>query len=69
VATFIYPSVQKPQFHEGHTVVLGLLVASWFLVLLNVLFCWKVNKDKANGKYEKYTGYADDRDPEFVMIL
>lgn len=31
VATFIYPSVQGPQFHKGHTVILGLLVASWFL--------------------------------------
>ena len=31
VATFIYPTAQKPQYHEGHTVVLGLLVASWFL--------------------------------------
>lgn len=31
VATFIYPNADKPQFHKGHTVVLGLLVAAWFL--------------------------------------
>jgi hypothetical protein len=31
VATFIYPNVQGPQFHKGHTVILGLLVAAWFL--------------------------------------
>lgn len=31
VATFIYPNRDKPQFHEGHTVVLGLLVMSWFM--------------------------------------
>jgi peptidoglycan/LPS O-acetylase OafA/YrhL len=31
VATFIYPNSDKPQYHKGHTVVLGLLVASWFL--------------------------------------
>lgn len=31
VATFIYPSKDKPQFHKGHTVVLGLLVFSWFM--------------------------------------
>jgi hypothetical protein len=31
VATFIYPTAEKPQFHRGHTVILGLLVASWFL--------------------------------------
>ncbi|KAH8588830.1 putative MFS transporter [Bisporella sp. PMI_857] len=69
VATFIYPSREKPQFHRGHTVVLGLLVSAWFLVLGNVLYCAKVNRDKKNGKYDKYIGYADDRDPEFKMIL
>ncbi|KUJ22905.1 putative MFS transporter [Mollisia scopiformis] len=31
VATFIYPNKDKPQYHKGHTVVLGLLVMSWFL--------------------------------------
>lgn len=31
VATFIYPNKDKPQYHKGHTVVLGLLVAAWFL--------------------------------------
>ena len=38
-------------------------------ILLNVLYCAKINRDKANGKYDKYIGYGDDRDPEFVMIL
>jgi hypothetical protein len=38
-------------------------------VLANVLYCAKINRDKANGKYEKYIGYADDRDPEFKKIL
>ncbi|TVY32013.1 putative transporter [Lachnellula subtilissima] len=69
VATFIYPSKDKPQFHKGHTVILGLLVFSWFTVALNVLNCWKVNRDKRNGKYDQYTGYADDRDPDFLMVL
>jgi len=31
VATFIYPRREKPQFHRGHRVVLGLLVSAWFL--------------------------------------
>lgn len=31
VATFIYPNKDKPQYHKGHTVILGLLVAAWFL--------------------------------------
>ncbi|PMD19601.1 putative MFS transporter [Hyaloscypha hepaticicola] len=69
VATFIYPNNDKPQYHSGHTIVLSLLVAAWFLVALNVLYCHKVNKDKANGKYNQYVGYADDRDPDFMMVL
>jgi len=69
VATFIYPNKDKPQFHKGHTVVLGLLVGAWVLVALNVLYCHKVNKDKAKGKYDQYVGYADDRDPDFMMVL
>jgi len=70
VATFIYPNNDKPQYHKGHTVILGLLVASWFLVLANVLYCAKVNRDKAKGKYAQYAGWGhDDRDPEFRLVL
>ncbi|KAI0394160.1 major facilitator superfamily domain-containing protein [Xylariaceae sp. FL0594] len=69
VAVFIYPKSDGPQYHRGHTIVLGLLTAGWFLVLANVLYCWKVNRDKAAGKYDKYTGYGDDRDPEFKFVL
>jgi len=28
---FIYPKEQAPKFYEGHTIILGLLVAAWFL--------------------------------------
>jgi len=31
VAAFIYPTKDKPGFHRGHTVVLGLLVFAWFM--------------------------------------
>lgn len=31
VAAFIYPKVDSPAFHKGHTVVLGLLVFAWFM--------------------------------------
>lgn len=31
VATFIYPKKQGPQYRQGHTVVLGLLVFAWFM--------------------------------------
>ncbi|KAL5321281.1 hypothetical protein ACEPPN_012096 [Leptodophora sp. 'Broadleaf-Isolate-01'] len=69
VATFIYPSKDKPQFHKGHTVVLSLLVFAWFMVFFNVMYCRKVNRDKRAGKYDQYVGYGDDRDPDFFMVL
>ncbi|KAI2641293.1 major facilitator superfamily domain-containing protein [Xylaria nigripes] len=69
VAVFIYPKAQGPQYHHGHTTVLGLLIAGWFLVLANVLYCWKVNRDKANGKYDQYREYNDDRNPSFKLVL
>ncbi|KAH8163148.1 hypothetical protein CIB48_g5100 [Xylaria polymorpha] len=69
VAVFIYPKREGPQYHRGHTVILSLLTAGWFLVLCNVVYCWKLNKDKAAGKHDKYIGFKDDRDPEFKFVL
>ncbi|CAG8244986.1 unnamed protein product [Penicillium olsonii] len=69
VATFNYPTRDGPLFHRGHTIILGLLVFAWFTILLNVLYCAKINRDKKNGKYAQYAGYADDRNPEFMMVL
>lgn len=31
VTVFVYPSTQSPQFHKGHTIILSLLVAGWFM--------------------------------------
>ncbi|KAI9849907.1 MAG: hypothetical protein M1837_000121 [Sclerophora amabilis] len=69
VATFIYPDAEGPQFYRGHSVVLGLIVFAWFMVLFNVLYCAKINRDKAKGLYNRYAGYGDDRDPDFKMVL
>lgn len=38
-------------------------------ILLNVLYCAKINRDKAKGKYDKYIGYGDDREPSFKLVL
>jgi hypothetical protein len=46
-----------------------LLALTVYRILLNVLYCAKINRDKAAGKFDKYIGYGDDRDPEFKMIL
>jgi len=29
----------------------------------------KINKDKAQGKYDKYISYGDDREPSFKLVL
>lgn len=31
VTVFVYPKDQGPQYHRGHTIILGLLVGGWFL--------------------------------------
>ena len=31
VATFNYPADEKPLYHKGHSIIMGLLIASWFL--------------------------------------
>ncbi|GAB7353004.1 hypothetical protein MBLNU459_g3565t2 [Dothideomycetes sp. NU459] len=69
VSAFTYQTKEKPQYHKSHTIILGLLVFAWFMVLFNILYCKKVNRDKASGKYDKFSGYADDREPNFRMIL
>jgi hypothetical protein len=33
------------------------------------MWCWKINRDKGNGKYAEFEGSGDDRDPNFKMVL
>jgi hypothetical protein len=37
--------------------------------LSNVLYCAKINRDKARGKYDEYSGCGDDREPAFKMVM
>ncbi|KAI1332371.1 MFS general substrate transporter [Xylariaceae sp. FL0255] len=69
VAVFSYPATDGPQYRQGHTIILSLLSVGWVLIFCNVLWCWKINKDKANGKYDQYIGYGDDREPSFKLVL
>ncbi|ENH71525.1 hypothetical protein FOXYS1_8899 [Fusarium oxysporum] len=69
VASFVYPQKDGPLYHRGHRVILGLLCYAWVAVLLNVLWCAKINRDKKNGKHNQYIGYGDDRDPEFKLVM
>lgn len=45
------------------------VIADLHRILLNVLYCAKINRDKRKGKYDQYAGYNDDRNPEFMMVL
>ncbi|KAL2197060.1 putative MFS transporter [Corynascus similis CBS 632.67] len=69
LSVFLYPNADGPVFYRGHTVILGLLTVGWFLILTSVLVCVKINRDKVEGKYSKYVGYGDDRDPSFKLVL
>ncbi|KAL2421731.1 hypothetical protein ABEF94_000203 [Exophiala dermatitidis] len=69
VAAFLYPNNEKPYYVKSHHIVLGVLCYAWLGVLLNVLHILKINRDKANGKYDKYIGYGDDREPSFKLVL
>ncbi|RYP65893.1 hypothetical protein DL771_008077 [Monosporascus sp. 5C6A] len=69
LSVFLYPDADGPVFHRGHSVILGLLVTGWFLILTNVIVCMKINREKAQGKYDKYIGYGDDREPSFKLVL
>ncbi|KAH8896545.1 MFS general substrate transporter [Thozetella sp. PMI_491] len=69
LSVFLYPDVDGPLYHRGHTVILSLLITGWFAVLANVLYCMKVNRDKAQGKHDQHAGLGDDRDPAFRMVL
>ena len=38
-------------------------------ILCNVINIYKKNRDKQLGKYDKFAGTGDDRDPQFRMIM
>jgi hypothetical protein len=69
VASFVYKKKEGPQFRKSHSIMLGLLCAAWVLVAANVLWVAKINRDKKKGKYDRWIGSGDDRDPEFRMVL
>ncbi|KAL1873995.1 hypothetical protein VTK73DRAFT_646 [Phialemonium thermophilum] len=69
VTVFIYPKKQGPQYHKGHTIILGLLCGGWFLILFNVLHVARINRDKRRGKHDHHIGTGDDREPGFRLVM
>lgn len=69
VAAFVYPSSQRPDYRKSHHIILGLLCYAWLAFALNTLHCAYKNRQKREGKYDRYQGFGDDRDPLFKMTL
>ncbi|KAK6383930.1 hypothetical protein LTS17_003222 [Exophiala oligosperma] len=67
IGSFIYPAEQGPRYFESHTIIMSLLILG--CVIVNILYCAKINRDKANGKYDQFIGYGDDRDPQYKMTI
>ena len=65
VAAFVYQSHEAPAYERSHTVIMGLLCGAWVLVALKCAYLTYINRCKAAGKYDKYIGCGDDRDPAF----
>ncbi|KAJ6599082.1 MFS general substrate transporter [Mycena vulgaris] len=60
IATNIYTSDQAPTYVRGHSIVLGFLVASWFLIAANVFYCSWENKARAEGRRQgNITAYEE----------
>ncbi|KAF7301656.1 MFS transporter [Mycena indigotica] len=61
IATNIYTKDQIPTFYrKGHSIVLGFLVLSWVMTAINILYCMRENKARANGERQgNITAYEE----------
>lgn len=48
---------------------MGMLAGAWVLIACKCAYLRYINNQKAAGKYDKYRGCGDDRDPEFKYII
>jgi len=82
IATNIYTPDQAPTYIRGHSIVLGFLLLAWILTAVNVLYCVRENKARAEGRrqgnipaYEelwnsgKTRAPIGDRHPDFRFTL
>ncbi|KAJ7433827.1 MFS general substrate transporter [Mycena galericulata] len=82
IATNIYTTDQAPTYKRGHSIVLGFLLLAWALTAVNVWYCMRENRARAEGRrqaniaaYEELwsTGKTrapiGDRHPDFRFTL
>lgn len=65
----MYQANQAPQYQQAHTIVMAMLVAAWVLIACKCAYLRYLNGQKAAGKFDKYRGCGDERDPEFKYII
>ncbi|KAJ7095367.1 MFS transporter, partial [Mycena belliarum] len=62
IATNIYTSDQAPTYVRGHSIVLGFLLLAWVLIAINVVYCARENKARAEGRRQgNITAYEELR--------
>jgi len=82
IATNIYTTDQAPDYIRGHSIVLGFLILAWILMAINVWYCIRENKARAEGRRQgNITAYEEqwnsgktrapigDRHPNFRFTL
>ncbi|KAJ7890819.1 MFS general substrate transporter [Mycena leptocephala] len=82
IATNIYTTDQAPTYIRGHSIVLAFLILAWLLVAVNVWYCSRENKARAQGRRQaNITDYQElwdtgktrapigDRHPDFRFTL
>jgi len=52
IATNIYTTDQAPTYIKGHSIVLGFLILAWILTAVNVWYCIRENKARAEGRQQ-----------------
>ncbi|KAJ7368288.1 MFS general substrate transporter [Mycena albidolilacea] len=82
IATNIYTTDQAPTYIRGHSIVLAFLILAWLLIAVNVWYCLRENKARAEGRRQgNITAYEEewnagrtrapigDRHPDFRFTL
>ncbi|KAJ7180067.1 MFS transporter [Mycena crocata] len=82
IATNIYTVDQAPTYKRGHSIVLAFLILAWILIAVNVWYCRRENKARAEGRRQgNVTAYEElwnsgktkapigDRHPDFRFTL
>jgi len=82
IATNIYTTDQAPTYKRGHSIVLAFLLLAWVLTAVNVLYCIRENRARAEGRRQaNLTAYEElwsagktrapigDRHPDFRYTL